>query len=74
MAKNIPDKVSNIIKIKRHLNEPHMPYISENKLDHAMYELRLARQEVLKFRNYLYASCAINAVGLVSLGLFFWVR
>lgn len=67
MAKNIPDKVSNIIKIKRHLNEPHMPYISENKLDHAMYELRIARQEVLRYRNFLYISAAISVVSLVAL-------
>jgi len=65
MAKNIPDKQNAVIRIKRHLNEPHMPYISENKLDHAMYELRNAKQETLKIRNRLYASFALNLVLII---------
>jgi hypothetical protein len=62
MAKNVPEKQNAVIRIKRHLNEPHMPYISENKLDHAMYELRNAKQETLNFRNRLYVSIGLNLV------------
>lgn len=69
MAKNIPEKQKALVLIKRHLNEPHMPYISENKLDHAMHELRIARHEVLRYRNFLYISAAISVVSLVALVL-----
>ena len=68
MAKNIEkSKVTTLIK--RHLNEPSMPYIAENKLDHAMYELKNSRNEVLKLRNRMYLSIFINITFLVIIYL-----
>ena len=63
MAKNVSDN-NIIVTIKRHLDEPAMPYLADNKLDHAMYELKNAKQESLKIRNFLYLSLIIN-VGLL---------
>lgn len=60
MAKNI--------KIKRSLNEPHIPYIADNKLDHAMFELRKSQINLLNHKRYLIISILINII----LGVYLW--
>lgn len=60
MAKNI--KNNSIVKIQRFINEPHIPYISDNKLDHAMYELRKSQNNVLDYKKYLIVSIIINII------------
>lgn len=62
MAKNVPPKIGTVVRIKRAWNSPDMPYVSNDKLDHAMYELRKSRLEVLSLKKRFYISLAINAL------------
>lgn len=68
MAKNIKSNVA--ITIKRALNEPAMPYIAENKLDSAMYELKRSQINLLNFRKYLLMSITINLI----MGAYIWMK
>jgi hypothetical protein len=65
MAKNVNNNI--ITRIKRKFNEPYIPHLVDSKLEHAMLELKNARNEVLKAKKRLYLSIFINFILILLL-------